>query len=91
MNYNETTNRSGLIQQTERLTDLGVGYISGSTDNLKDFTSYANITNNELITLIHKNANNWQYDDSGNTDLPIATTDIVSGTYRYGIPSFPGF
>lgn len=87
MNFNETTNRSGIIQQIERLTDLGVGYISGNSDLLKDFTVYTNIVNNELVTIIHKNSGAWQYDDSGNTDLPIATTDLVSGTYRYGIPS----
>lgn len=86
MVFNDTTNLSGIIQEVERLTDLGYGYISGDTTNLKSFTAMLNQDNRRILSLIINATGNWQYDDSNYTDLPIATTDIVSGQARYALP-----
>lgn len=86
MVYNETTNRSGIIQQAERYTDLGVGVISADTNLLKDFTVYANEVGDDLWFTIFNSTGAWQWDDSNNTDLPFATTNLVSGTARYALP-----
>ena len=87
MVYNDTTNLSGIIQLVERYTDLGLGYISGDTTRLKEFTAYANEVGDDLWFTAFNASGGWQYDDSNNTDLPVATADIVSGTYRYALPS----
>lgn len=71
----------------ERYTDLGSTYISGSTDRLKEFTSYANEVGDDLWFVAFNSCGGWQWDDSNNTDLPMATTNIVSGTFRYALPS----
>lgn len=86
MEYSNTTSLGGIIQEEERLTGLGYALISGVTEKLKEFTSLNNIANNQIWHLIHEATGNWQYDDSNKTDLPSATTNIVSGTATYVIP-----
>jgi len=87
MVYNDTTNLNGIIQEIERLTDLGTGYISGDATRLKEFTTYVNEGLDDLWFGIYKASGNWQWDDSNQTDLPQATTDLVSGTGKYALPS----
>lgn len=87
MIYSDTTNLNGIIQQTERYADLGSAFISGNTDRLKEFVTYANEVGDSLWFSIFNTMGGWQWDDSNNTDLPQATTDLVSGTNRYAIPS----
>lgn len=87
MEYNETTNNSGIIQTIESLTDLGDTYISGDTSRLKDFTNKTNRVQHRVWHLIHTATGNWSYDDNNQTDLPVATTDLVSGQLTYTIPS----
>jgi len=86
MVFNDTTNRKGIIQEIEKNTDLGIGYISGNTDRMKDFTADVNVVGSEVFALIYLLCGNWQYDDSNYTDLPQAVTDLVSGTDKYLIP-----
>lgn len=86
MVFNDTTNRKGIIQEIEKNTDLGIGYISGNTDLMKDFTADVNVVSSEVFALIYLLCGNWQYDDSNYTDLPQAVTDLVSGTDKYLIP-----
>lgn len=87
MVYNNTTDKNGIIQEIERLTDLGIGTISGDTDRLKEFTTYANEGLDDIWSTIYRSCGNWQWDDSNQSDLPQATTDVVSGTGKYAIPT----
>lgn len=87
MTYSDTTNKSGIIQQIETMCDLGDAYISGSTANLRYFNGMINRVQSRVWHLIHQASGNWSYDDGSNTDLPIATTDLVSGTISYALPS----
>jgi len=86
MVFNDTTNRKGIIQEIEKNTDLGIGYISGNTDLMKDFTADINVVGSEVFALIYLLCGNWQYDDSNYTDLPQAVTDLVSSQALYSIP-----
>ncbi len=86
MKYSDVANLSGIIQNIERLTDLGQGYISGDATRLKEMTSIINNVNHRVWHLIFMSTGNWQYDDGNNTDLPQATTDIVSGQAKYSLP-----
>lgn len=87
MQYNDTTSYTGIIQEIERLTDLGIGTISGDTANMKNFTAMANNENRRIWSLIFRSTGSWEYDDSNNTDLPEATADLTSGTGKYALPS----
>jgi hypothetical protein len=87
MQFNDTTNLTGVIQQCERYCNLGSTGISGVTNTLKEFTTYVNKTNRDVWQTIFNAYGGWQYDDSNYTDLPIATTALVSGTGTYAIPT----
>lgn len=82
MQFNESTNNSGIVQEVWELS---------GTD-----------TNSYPLKSVTRNVNNWlklvqswilgadgrfQYDDSNYTDLPIATTDLVSGQDNYSFDS----
>ena len=87
MVYSNTTDFNGIIQVIERETDLGNTYISGDGDQLKFFTARVNEVGNRVWNLIFNSTGTWQYDDSNNTDLPQASTNLVSGTAKYALPS----
>lgn len=86
MVYSNTTTQDGIIQHIEIMTDLGLGYISGSTDNLKYFNSLINKVMSRVYHGIFMASRNWSYDDSSYTDLPVATTDLVNSQNSYALP-----
>lgn len=86
MVYSDTTNKEGIIQHIEIMTDLGLGYISGNTDNLKYFNSLINKVMSRVYHEIFMASRNWSYDDSSYTDLPVATTDLVLSQSSYALP-----
>lgn len=87
MTYNDTTNLNGIIQQVERYINMGSTWISGDTTRLKEFTSYANKTLRKVWHLIFLSHGVWKYDDSNETDLPQATTNLVDSQKTYTLPS----
>jgi hypothetical protein len=87
MVYSDTTNLNGIIQEVERMADLGQTYISGNASNLKEFTATINRVNHRIWHTIFMSNGNWQYDDGGNTDLPQSVTDLTSGTSKYALPT----
>lgn len=87
MQFSDTTNNLGIIQACERYTNLGDTGISGDSAKLKDFTAYVNTVMRRLWHSIFEASGSWQYDDSNQTDLPQATTDLVSGTATYALPA----
>lgn len=87
MQFSDTTNNTGIIQECERMTDLGYTTISGNTTKLKEFTTLVNNNSHKIWHTIFESSGNWSYDDANQTDLPQATADIVSGTAKYSIPA----
>lgn len=87
MKFNDTTNQTGLIQECERFCHLGKTGISGASDLLAEFTVKINEANRVIWSWIYNSENGWQYDDGNQTDLPQATTDLVSGTAKYALPT----
>ena len=41
----------------------------------------------DVITYIWRNQSGWHFDDSNNTTLPEATTDLIAGTNNYPLPT----
>lgn len=87
MKFNSTTDRDGIIQEIERMTDLGIGYISGDTNRLADMTATVNRVNSRVWHSIFLATGNWSYDDSNNNDLPVATTALVVDQDNYTLPT----
>lgn len=81
--FNDTTNKSGLIQLIERNCKYVDGWISGNAVRLKEFTSEINLALDYVWSCIFKAGGTWQFDDSNHTDYPIITTNLVSGQRDY--------
>jgi len=69
------------------LCDFGSTYISASTDRLKEFTPKVNRAYNGVLHLLHNATGNWKLDDTSKTDMPVATTALVSGQGKYVLPT----
>jgi len=80
--FNDTINETGLCQEVDRICGTtSVNY------TLKDKARRANMGMSKFVELALSNDTRWQFDDSNNTDLPIATTDLVQNQSDY---SFEG-
>lgn len=50
-----------------------------------DFTRNANFALDRVVSLIQKSDTLWEWEDINNTDLPLATTALVSGQADYAL------
>jgi len=87
MQFSNTTTLDGLIQECERICLLGTAGISGSTNQLKNFTARLNQSLDRFFTVALTHDGNWQFDDSNYTDLPIGVANLVSGQQDYSFAS----
>lgn len=84
MDFNNTTNKSGIIQDCEFWCFASnYGAISGNTNNLLTFTSLANRALDSVVTAIFESDDRWEFDDTTYTDYPIATTDLNNSQKDY--------
>lgn len=81
--FNDTTTSKGLVQFYETECGFNPGDISGNTAKLKQFTAYANLAHDELLTIGFKATGTWQIDDSNHGDMPFIKTNLVSGQKNY--------
>jgi len=87
MVLNDTTTQSGLIQDCESLTGLGDKAISGDSNKRLEFTRLLNVRYRMADTEIWKATGDWDFDDSNQTTLPVATTTLVDAQHDYSLPS----
>ena len=84
MTFNDTTNKSGAIQECEAwLFGGNYGAISVNPTLLSRFTALINSGLNDTEIEIFKSDGKWQYDDSNNTDTPEGYTDLADGIRNY--------
>lgn len=87
MVFSETNTGEGLIQECERICLLTPNGISGNTDLLKGFTSRINNALDRFYALAFQYDALWNMDDrryaDSDAELPIATTNLVSGQADY--------
>ncbi len=84
---NDTANNTGLFQlcEQELFGDAGFGQITNDTNRKQIFTNYLNEGNARYTEIAAQSDGNWIFDDSNQTDLPIATTSLVSGQQDYAL------
>lgn len=87
MQFSNTTTNLGMIQMYERYTGLGIASVSGVTARLQEATGYLNMANRKAWSAIFLSYGGWQYEDSNQTNLPIATASLSSGQATYALPS----
>ena len=78
MVFNDETNDAGIVQEARYF----VGANSTSYP-IKDITRNINRWFDKAVALIFKSSGRWQWDDSNQTTLPNATTDITSAQQDY--------
>jgi hypothetical protein len=58
---------------------------NSTTYAIADLVRNANTALDRVISLIFRADNTWEFDDANNTDLPIATTSLVSAQQDYSL------
>ena len=89
MQFNTTASTAsvGLIQDCENLLGMSANDIAGDSVLIKRFTGDINAWYRRVNVWIWENSGAWQYDDSNQTDLPIATTTLVANQQDYEMDS----
>lgn len=77
MQFSNTTSKNGLVQRCELYTSLGDGAISGDTTLLGQFTGLINSAYQKVSTMILESMDEWDFDDSDNSDFPVATAPMT--------------
>jgi len=87
MTFSNTTDKNGLIQLCEQLSNLGDGGISNNATLLKQFTNYLVMANNQAVSCILQVSKNHSYDDYNYSDIPDAPITLVAGQADYTLPT----
>ena len=87
MLWNDTSNLTGVVQEGERRLLLGVGGISGNTTKLKEFMARCGQAIDRFYTIAFKYDQLWNFDDRNQTDLPIASTNVITSQQDYQFAS----
>lgn len=87
MQFNDTSNLTGIIQQLEMNTKLGDGNISGNTVLLKQFTAKVNNWYSKATQVIITADGKWRWDDTNQTNSPTAYTSLVTDQTDYQMMS----
>lgn len=86
MDYNNTTDKNGLLQLCEQLCSMGDGAISGDATLKAMFTNYLNMAQSEATAAIMQVDKNHNYDDYNYADLPDAPITLAANQQDYSIP-----
>lgn len=78
MVFNDISTSQGIVQDTYFEVNA-----DATTYPIADLTRNANAALDNVVTLILGADQRWQFDSTNSTDLPIGTTDIVSGQQDY--------
>jgi hypothetical protein len=85
MQFNDTTNKSGIIQQIEQTCKLDDGAISGNSQLLKVFTNSINNWVGIVGHWIKQVDGEWGYDDKNHGNMPIEVYSLVDSQFDYGL------
>lgn len=86
MDFNKTSDKSGLLQICESLCNLGDGGITNDTILKAQFTNYLNMALNEVWHEIVKTNKTAKADDMNYTDIPDAPISLVTSQFDYSLP-----
>jgi len=83
LQFNDTTNKNGIIQQIERACDFNEAEISGDADLLAMFTGDVNLAVDEVTAMILNADRSRNIDDFNHEKYPILTIDLLAGQRDY--------
>jgi len=82
MKFNSTDTSNSIVSDIDFLL-FGDGSTLNTDYSLADRTRNVNIVYDEVIGELYKADPNFSWDDTTNTDFPIATTDLVANQDHY--------
>src|SRR4051812_43738553 len=82
MKFNPTNKSQSIVADIDFIL-FGDGETFNSAYSLADRTRNVNIAWDEAVSELYKADPNHKWDDTTNTDLPFATTDLVAGQDHY--------
>ena len=85
MFFNPTDKSNSIIGDIDFLL-FGTSETLNNSYSLADRTRNVNISLDEAVAEMFEADPNWDYDDTTNTDLPIATTDLEANQDNYSFP-----
>lgn len=85
MQFNDSTNYTGIINQIDFLL-FGDGSSLNTDYSLKDRTNNVNIVYDEAVAELFKADPNFIWDDTTNTDFPIAKLDLKANQDHFTVP-----
>ena len=83
MKFSDVSQKTGLLQHCEFLTNIGDGGITGDAYLLKLFTNLLNEAMNDVLPLVLGRTDDLRWDDPQQTTFPIGYADIISGKSSY--------
>lgn len=87
MQFSDTTNKNGIIQNIESLCNLADAAITGNTTLFLKITGFVNNTYNKVALAILQADKKWKWDDFNYTDFPRGAATLVSGQQDYTLPA----
>jgi hypothetical protein len=85
MKFNDTTNYTGIIQHIDFLL-FGDGTTNNTDYNLNDRTRNINLSLDEAVAELFKADPNFIWDDTTNSDFPIAKLDLTENQDHFTVP-----
>lgn len=85
MQYNNTTDKNGLLQDCEAWCGLGDGGISGDAYLKARFTAGLNKHEHKVVTMILESRDDVDYDDPNQTNQSTFTFPLVAGQRDYNL------
>lgn len=83
MQFNDTSTKTGLIQDCEFLVFNEYGKITGNTNLLYTFTNLLNRAYDKAVSILVEVDGRWQYDDTSYTTTLIQYTNLTDGQSNY--------
>lgn len=80
MQFSDTTNKQGIIEDIDFLVDT-----DANNYTVANKTRNVNRWYDKVVSIILDSDGRWQFDDSNATDLPIGTTNLVDSQQDYTI------
>lgn len=80
MQFNDQTTSLGICQEVDDICGT-----NATSYPVEKKARRANMAMSDFTTIAIASDDRWQFDDTGHTDLPVGTTDIVSGQSDYSL------
>ena len=87
LQFSDTTNKNGILQQIERAVDFNDGDITGNTTRLAQFTGDVNLAMDEVVAMILSADQSRNIDDYNHSKYPIITMDLTASQRDYNFTS----